>query len=269
MSDFLVRLAARAAGLAPGAAPRPPDLLAGLLAPEPEVEEAPEAGLLAEPRSRVPSPAAPAAEQSARPAPAWAPASEAPPAARPPSPEPVVKPAPTRAAPAPPLAPREARVAAAEPAPRGAERVTDQSRPSAPVGPAMDQGMETNVSPPDPPRRTPRPIRPAARWQPKADAGGPPMGLRGIEATADRPVDWDPQPAPLPVVAAAPPPAPLAWPAEAARARAEEPGIQVRIGRIELVAPPPAAPEPQRPARAPRGFRDRGLSRRHLDRRWY
>jgi hypothetical protein len=49
---------------------------------------------------------------------------------------------------------------------------------------------------------------------------------------------------------------------------AETPRIEVRIGRIELRAAPPPAPQPP-PAPARRGFDDYALARRYLRQRWY
>jgi hypothetical protein len=84
-------------------------------------------------------------------------------------------------------------------------------------------------------------------------------------------------PAPSPSIVTAPvlsslPPAPrasIALPPVAPPARGDAPAVQVQIGRIEIVTPPspPVAATP--PRRSPRGFGDRALSRRHLDRRWY
>ena len=48
-----------------------------------------------------------------------------------------------------------------------------------------------------------------------------------------------------------------------------EPRIEVRIGRIEI-RPAPASPPPaQAPRRSPRGFQGHALARRSVDRRWY
>jgi hypothetical protein len=48
-----------------------------------------------------------------------------------------------------------------------------------------------------------------------------------------------------------------------------EPRIEVRIGRVELRAAPPATPPPSPAREERRGFEDYALARRYLRRRWY
>jgi hypothetical protein len=52
-------------------------------------------------------------------------------------------------------------------------------------------------------------------------------------------------------------------------AAAQEPPVEVRIGRVEVRLPSPPAEPRRRPRPRPRGFSGDSLARRYLDRRWY
>jgi hypothetical protein len=59
----------------------------------------------------------------------------------------------------------------------------------------------------------------------------------------------------------------LAWPV--ADPTLVAPHVDVRIGRIEILPAPPAVPLPSAPRRQPRGFAAETSSRSYRDRRWY
>lgn len=97
----------------------------------------------------------------------------------------------------------------------------------------------------------------------------PPPGLRH-SASAEPPSPEDkaagegPPRAPARVQPAAAPV--LAWPvADSLPA----PRVDVHIGRIEILPPAVAAPPPSPPRRRPRGFAEHASARSHRDRRWY
>lgn len=291
MSDFVLRLARRAAGLAPTAVPRPPDLPPELLGEagneEPEMVDAwPAAPASAETRSveaHFPSPArlpplvdgtAPArpsapdaraavevpatpraaigdADRSSRPEPA--PRAEVRPALPPPVPTPIVA-----AMPDPRMAPAHPSARDGEPA--AARELAEVATPAAVIARAEPRAAPEPLAAVDEPRV----------FESDGKASDPPPlvtmvlaepSTRGAEEEGRRE-------APLPVVAAAPSEAEHpAWPQ--AREAQEEPRIEVHIGRIELAPPPPVFAPPPAPARVPRGFGEQRLARRHLDRRWY
>jgi hypothetical protein len=280
VSDFLVRLARRAAGVAPTAIPRPPDLPAELLVPVADREDA-----IGERTAEWPAtadaegvePAAPGAPTPAEPAPPFSPPVRVEAAL----PQTTLRPARETEAPAPvtregppsevpplvatvPRPPEPVAVLAREEA-----RREESAEPAVFAEPqARGAEPETRVLP------APRPVdvMPARTEADREDEGDDPL----VVVVAPVPPTGEPDArrsdfaeAPLPMVSAGPAPAPVAWPAEGREAD-PEPSIQVHIGRIELVPPPPPPPSiPAAPRRVPRGFGEMGMARRHLDRRWY
>jgi hypothetical protein len=292
VSDYLVRLARRAAGLAPAAAPRPPDLsaepmLTGEVGPAgepPPVETAEEdappsgdvtgsSGARKQPPAAdrpVSAPRAAAPDDRGEAAPvrgAGMPLEDASAA----SIRPVAPPAPP---------PAQARMAVVDPLPTPARHPAFAER-------SADSGEEELV-PAD--ARSERPAPAEARTMPEPTSPRPrliPTSATAVEIAPSEPprvvvaARRDPEPEPAPpltppspaVLVAAIPHVPgaarPAWDAEPAAARQVEPSIEVHIGRIELVQPqPPETPAAAAP-RAPRGFNGQEAARRHLDRRWY
>lgn len=149
----------------------------------------------------------------------------------------------------------------------------------------VEGAPEAMTAPPDsPPRVAPRPAEPArdpallaASPVPpiQADPAVPAPEVPTHPVTAapeiETPTDASPTTSDQEPLVAAHPAMPAAmgeWPALEPKAAAEEPGIEVRIGRIEVRQAPRSAPSPA-PRRQPRGFGGQTLARRHLDRRWY
>jgi hypothetical protein len=266
MSDFLVNLLRRGAGLQPVATPRRPDLPAEMeeTAPRDDRREAgdglpalaAQAGAAPEIDGRRPD------EEALQPPPAAARPVPGPPAGG-----------------LPPARPTAAASATA----RVAERREEGRHPQAPVlasaPPPAERSTEAARRPPRPgdapapgdDLREPRPPLPAAE-----------IATPALARTADvAAAPTSPAPPATPVPPAAParalpaarsplaaltPDRPPSGPRVSDPAGGEEePRIEVRIGRIEIRTPLASAPAPRR---APRGFAEHALARRYLDRRW-
>jgi len=271
VSDFLVNVVRRGAGLAPAVRPRPHE------------EPIPAAPLPAElEEERVPAPPPihpetsagverPSGERSrgeigraAGPGPAGRlPLEGRPvdPLISPPTPRPSAMPADARSASAP-VAVRAP--AAPDPAPRLVRAAEGEPPPSQPdrlartlTGPEHGDHTEATAAPA-------RDARRATGRGEESDVAEEPhpsveRGARGTERSIQEPV---------PPIAPAPGPPPITLPAPQA---AESAGRQivVRIGRIEVSAPPAPAPVPPPARRTPRGFSEQAVARGHGGRRWY
>lgn len=248
MSDFLVNIVRRGAGLAAGVAPAPPQLgavadIASSLSPVPaEPEGGPTSGgqgssvtappvtfARALPRVLPPSPAPLEKTDLWRQEPTSSSRSpEAPHAAPSPSPSPSqVQVSPEGLA----HPPEATAPAPAQPEPRSRPPVPESRVPPVSLAPNSSSSPEDGASP--------RAARPRAE---------PPAPAPGRLGTAHAASERTP----------------------------ETPRVQVRIGRVEIRVSKPAArpsppPAPKAPAgsRGPRGFSEHSLARRYLDRRWY
>jgi hypothetical protein len=278
MSEFLLNVARRGAGLPAAVSPRRPPRDAELPAdPEPLAVEAEAAPGVATDDAEPPSVAEPRLSEEI------------------PRPVPAVRPGPERARSTRMTADRPQEPVIALPRASRVERSGDGPSllPVAPaagdVSPAVPSTMPASVAPTTPavpPATTEVRGEPAARppapptvrptWNgPRPDpidsraapAPGPPP-VRELAAEeralpADLPAD-DPILAPVRLLPAT---APVAWPvADPAPAA---PHVDVRIGRIEILPPPAAAPPLVAPRRQPRGFAAETSSRSYRDRRWY
>jgi hypothetical protein len=235
VSDFLLNLLRRGAGLPPAVAPRRPEPPGELFQLDRSAAE--DAGASAGgPSAASGRPISPLAAGSPAPAPS----------------------APTAASPSGVMAPAAAegqRPASPAAPPRATPPGTDRREGPQPWPVARSTGDRVEAPPPVSPRPAPlAPARPAPRAAPRATVPPEPA-----------PATLPPQPlAPL-----APEEARARPPAREESAGPQEPRIEVHIGRIEVR--PPAAPPPRAPAprREPRGFLEHALARRYLDRRCY
>ena len=135
---------------------------------------------------------------------------------------------------------------------------------------------EAVASPPAAPTVRPTSIDP--RLDPVDSVAAPAPGPRSVSTpppilepvaeqraiVADRPADG-PMLAPVRLQPATTPA--VAWPV--AGPAPDAPRVDVRIGRIEILPPPAAAPPPAAPRRQPRGFAAETSARSYRDRRWY
>lgn len=230
MSQFLVNLVRRGAGLPAEASPVPPTVPNFLLptgGPQAAPVDAPPPPLLPPPSAGSPTTAS-VRRSSDVAAPVASPI-----------------PPPRGVALAPPLPPP------AEPRP---ERVSPPAR-----GPRPRNQTDDPSSPRPEPRPTPHAASPPAPATPAEEAPPPipPPGEDPGHALPRPRSPWHPEPTGrLGPTGAASVPAPT------------EPRIQVRIGRVEVGVTTRALPAPP-PARAARGFADHAWARRYLDRVWY
>lgn len=264
MSDFLANLLRRGAGLQPVVVPRRPEVPGEPFPDGDTAEELPQAAL-AEPVPVAPEPVHLPAEAGRIEAPPVAPPPQTVQTVAAPKPSPGLSakpiPAPERYSPMPPAPPRPEQASARQELP---VVTTMQPRATPTLGRAAMPAFEPEPQPP---------VLPAALAATAAPE--PPSPVLGRSEDLALPPPPAPSPVPVereetwPAVAVQPSPEAVAIP-EILReaAEPEEPRIEVRIGRIEILQAPPPPPPALAPRREPRGFADHTLARRYLDRRW-
>lgn len=279
MSDFVVNLVRRGAGLASSVSPRKLAWEEALVGAETGAEEridpAPEAGPSPEdPTARVSPPEVCAPEVPER-EPALRPSSTPP--ARPIAAAPPARAITIAASPSLAPGPRPLETPSRAPVPDSSAAPSPRPRDAPPPSPvrsrlrAIAAGVDSRPSREAGQRETPPPVRlerPAAppAW-PRANRPDPTLDLaevpipEGQSQREDSPPIGTPS---SPVRPSAPPPLP--W--TRVSATPEVPRVEVKIGRVEILPAPLPLP-PLTPRREPRGFAEQALARSYRDRRWY